>query len=317
MKNQTTIATGVVLLLAGIIAAYLTTRSPQADKGSSAGTGSPANAANPAADGSGGTNPATAGANPRSRNRDDMKHKDLVAKYGESRTKLAATVSGNVVCILDDVVEIGEKALTGAATGPFGSRNGMRMALGGLGNQLNLTEEQQAKATAAYQAFQRRELDKSKAAIEKLKQDPSSLMRLMLASDASSRGEITDEEYQQLQTDSANDLTGVVNPLDEKNFRGGKPLRDEAFVSELKAGLDPTQAQTLEAELAKQAAEPAPTPNEGNISNIPKMGLEKMDQTITSVRKMTIGFKSLMEGMGGLQDLRPPADPEPPQTKEE
>ncbi|MBN8457722.1 MAG: hypothetical protein J0M04_07785 [Verrucomicrobia bacterium] len=309
MKSKATLAAGITLLLAGIIAAYLTTRDPKAGSGQSS-TPAPTSGADAQKPGSGEDAKPAQGSASRTRNRDEMKHKDLVEKYGESRTKLAAAVSGNVVAVLEDVIDIGEKALTGPQNGPFGSRNGLRMALGGVGNQLNLTEEQQAKATAAYQAFQRRELDKSKAAIGKLKQDPSSLMRLMLASDASSKGDITDEEYQQLQTDSAKDLTGIVNPLEEKNFRGGKPLRDEAFVSELKATLDPTQAQTLDAELAKQAAEPAPNPNEGNISTIPKMGLEKLDQTITSVRKMTVGFKSLIEGMGGLQDLRPPAEPD-------
>lgn len=310
MKSKATLAAGITLLLAGIIAAYLTTRDPKAGS-EQTNAPAPTKGADAKNTESGGdAKPAQGSASRSSRNRDEMKYKDLVEKYGESRTKLAAAVSGNVVAVLEDVIDIGEKALTGPQNSPFGSRNGLRMALGGVGNQLNLTDEQQEKATAAYQAFQRRELDKSKAAIGKLKQDPSTLMRLMLASDASSKGDITDEEYQQLQTDSAKDLAGIVNPLEEKNFRGGKPLRDETFVSELKATLDPTQAQTLDAELAKQAAEPAPNPNEGNISTIPKMGLEKLDQTMTSVRKMTVGFKSLIEGMGGLQDLRPPAEPD-------
>lgn len=45
---------------------------------------------------------------------------------------------------------------------------------------------------------------------------------------------------------------------------------------------------------------------EGNISTLPKMELEKMDTSIQSARKITVGIKSMMEGFGGLKDLAPP-----------
>lgn len=307
MNHKTTLAAGTALLLAGLIAAYLTNRNPRPDPEAAPAAGKPGTAASGATPGAAQSGDAGVPGRP-ARSRDDVKNQDLVAKYGESRTKLAATVSNNIVAILTDATEIGEKALAGGTGGPFGSAAGMRMALGAFGNDLKLTPEQQGKALAAFQAFQRRELDRSKGSLDQLKQNPAALMKLVLASDASSRGEIGDDEYRQQQTATAQELKGVVNPLDEKNFRGGKPMRDEAFVSELKTTLDPAQTELLEAELAKQAAEATPDPNEGNISNMPKMDLEKLDQTITSVHKMTIGFKSLMEGMGGLEDLRPPTD---------
>ncbi|MCF7675063.1 MAG: hypothetical protein K9N23_02190 [Akkermansiaceae bacterium] len=318
MKNKTTLAAGVLLLLAGIIAAILASKSspPEGAGDNPTGNSAAGSSGGPAVAGTAG-NPAFSGNAPgRARTRGELPNQDLVDQYGESRTKLAAAVSDNVIAVLTDATEIGEKALAGMATGPFGSRNAMRMGLGRLSNDLKLTEEQQEKATAAYQAFQRRELERSKASIAKLKQNPSTLMRLMLASDASARGDMSDEEYQQLQASTGEELKGVLNPLDEKNFRGGKPLRDETFVDEFKTVLDPEQSQLFEEEMANQAAQPAPDPNAGNISNIPKMDLEKMDQTITSVRKMTIGFKSLIEGMGGLQDLRPPTEPQPEQQPE-
>jgi hypothetical protein len=317
MKNKTTLAAGSLLLLAGIVVVYLksTTADPAAsDGGDRSAAGVPAAAGGTAA-GSGYPNaPATSSS---ARARAEMKHRELVAQYGESRTKLAATVSNNVIAVLGDAVEIGEKALAGDPAGPFGGRAGMAMALGKLGGELKLTPEQQDQAVAAYQAFQRRELDRSKASLERLKADPAALMNLVLASDATASGKMTEDEYKQLQSTSAEELKGVVNPLDEKNFRGGKPLRDEAFGAELRTTLDPAQSEALEAELAKQAAEPAPDPNAGNISNIPKMDLEKMDQTMTSVRQLTIGFKSMMEGMSGLQDLKPPEEPQPQPKPEE
>ena len=39
---------------------------------------------------------------------------------------------------------------------------------------------------------------------------------------------------------------------------------------------------------------------------MPTMELEKLDGAIGSAKKMTTGFRSIMEGMGGLQNLRPP-----------
>lgn len=304
MKNKPTIAAGVSLLLAGAIAAYLINRSPT-DPAATSGTAKPnASATAPTGPGAGDADtPASAAS--RSRSRDEVKNKELVAKYGESRTNLAAHVSTNVIGLLEDASQLGEMAMSSESGGPFGTRSGLRMALGSMGNTLNLSEEQQTKAAEVYAAFRKREMERSKASLARLKKDPSSLMQLMLASDASARGNLADDEYSQLQSSAAQEMQGVLNPLDERNFRGGKPLKDEAFLNEFKTVLDPTQAATLETSLAEQPAEPATKADEGNISNLPKMELEKLDQTVESAKKLTSGFKAVMEGMGGLKDLGP------------
>ncbi len=133
-------------------------------------------------------------------------------------------------------------------------------------------------------------------------------MQLMLASDAFSRGEITEDQYKELQTSSGEDLKGVLNPLDRENFRGGQPLKDEAFRSSFQALLDPTQSEKLQTSLDEQAAkaaEPGAPADPGNITNLPAMELEKLDETVVSAKKLTGGLKQMMEGMGGLQDLGP------------
>ena len=305
MKNRNTIAAGAALLLAGVIAAYLISRSPTAPS-PTADTATPATVGTAANADSGAGDPANPGGpSTRVRVRDEVKNKDLVEQYGESRTNLAKHVSGNVIGLLETANELGELAMSGETGGPFGSTSGMRMSLGRLGSDLKLTEEQQAKATASYVAFRKRELERSKASLAKLKNDPTSLMKLMLASDASTRGSVSDEAYQQQQSATAGELQGVLNPLDERNFRGGTPLKDAAFLSEFKAVLDPSQTETLGTSLAEQAAQPAADPNEENISNIPKMELEKLDQTVEAAQKFTTGLKGMMEGMSGMKDLRP------------
>jgi RNA polymerase sigma factor (sigma-70 family) len=303
MTKKATIAAGAALFLAGAGAVALIKSTPDNAKNKDQVSSKPANA-------SGNSNFApTEDAEARAarnRNRNAVKNPELAEKYGESRTNLSKHITGNVISLLEDTVEMGEMATTGALGGALGGRNGFRMGLGRVGNDLKLTDEQQEKASAIYAEFQKRELAKSKEAIERLKKDPTSLMQLMLASDAFARGEITEEEYKRLQTASGEELSGVLSPLDERNFRGGRPLKDEAFLTEFKAILDPTQTETLQASLDEQNANgQTAAANEGSITNLPSMELEKLDTTIESVKKLTTGVKTMMEGMGGLQDLGP------------
>jgi hypothetical protein len=308
--NKTTLVAVAVLLLAGI-AAVVMLNDKDAPEGSSQ-AGSSASKA-------GKNGPLSAGEDDKSRPteksrvREVPKDQALVLKYGESRTNLSRHVSNNVISILDDAVQMGELMQSGqGGFGGAGGRGGLGMALGGLNRELALTEEQKEKASKIYEDYQKRQLGKTKDAVERLKKDPTSLMKLMLASDASARGEIQDDEYKNLQAESGKDLTGVINPLDRNNFGGGSPLKDEAFLSEFKSTLDPDQSRKLEESMAKKAeANPPPATgiDEGNISNMPKMELEKLDTTIQSAKKITTGIKSMMEGFGGLKDLAPPAAP--------
>ena len=307
MNRTTTLAAaGGVLLLAGIAAFILSKRDPEPSGAEKSRSRNAAAQEVPAA--GGGQPPAGEGGARAGRARNGVKFPELATQYGESRTNLSKHVTENVVSLLEDTIEMGEMATSGQFAGAFGGQDGaLRMGLGRLGNDLKLTDEQREKARAMFGEFQKRQLAQSKEAVERLKKDPTALMQLMLASDARARGEIDDAEYKRLQTGAGEDLGGVLSPLDERNFRGGRPLRDEAFVSEFKAILDPEQQQTLQASLDQQA-----TGNtgenaipDGNIANLPSMELEKLDTTIQSVKKLTTGFKSLMEGFGGLQDLGP------------
>ena len=307
MSQKSTLAAGAVLLLAGA-AAFTLIRKPAAEDGKG---GDNANAAKAAAtrieDNAGGGSNASKAA--RDRARDEVKHPELAEKYGESRTNLSKMISGNVVSVLEDALQMGELANSGQLAGPFGGRNALRMVLGRTLGELNLTEEQQEKASALYKDYQTRQLAKSKDAIERLRKDPTPLMRLMLASDSRAREEIGDTEYRELQKSAGEELAGVVNPLDRNNFRGGKPLADEEFRRSLEGILDPTQVETLtKADEPQDPAAPAvesPAGDPTNIANMPSMELENLDSTIVSVKKLTTGFKSVMEGFGGLQDLGP------------
>jgi hypothetical protein len=244
----------------------------------------------------------------RAKNRRTVDNAELAAQYGESRTNLSKHVATNVVAILDDAVQMGEMMISGQG-GSFGRGNGLGMALGQLNGELKMTPEQNEQATAILKEHQRRKVAEQKDAINRLQKDPAPLMKLILASDASFKGDLQDEGYRLVQLEASEGLKGVINPLDRKNFGGGSPLRDPEFVSGLRGILDPSQVAKLDNTMAQRESEAQTDPGnipgvgEGNIASLPKMELEKLDTSIESARKVTTGIKSMMDGMGGLKEL--------------
>lgn len=306
MTQKSTIIAAAVLLVAGAAAVVLINNDDPA-KPNAADTAANNRPQRPgSSDAGSGLDPKSANT-ARDRQRDPAENPEFVTKYGEARTNLSKHVATNVVGLLEDAIAMSEMATSGQLGGFGGGRMGIRAGLGGVYNQLNLTEDQQTRAAELYTEFQKREIERSKASVEKLKQDPTSLMQLMLASDAFKRGEITDEEFQALQTESGRELAGVMNPLDRNNFRGGQPLGDEDFVAGFQAILEPDQASTLQATLDQRTAEAEANNgiDPGNITNLPAMELEQLDRAVTSGKTVTSGLKQMMEGMGGLQDLAP------------
>lgn len=248
--NKITLVAVAVLLLAGIAAVALMQQKPAADETTQTqNDGSKAKRNGPLSS----DEDAKARRPERSRTREVPKDQELVVKYGQSRTNLSRQISTNVVGILEDAVQMGELLQSGqGGFGGPGGRGGLGMALGRLNGELALTDAQKDSAAKILADYQKRQLAKTKDAADRLKKDPTSLMKLMLASDASARGEIQDDEYKRLQTEAGKALSGVINPLDRNNFGGGSPLRDETFVSEFKSTLDADQSRKLDEAMAER-----------------------------------------------------------------
>ena len=231
---------------------------------------------------------------------------ELVKKYGQARTARAREVSQNMVGILDDVIAVGELMVKGGQQMGIG-RRGM---VGGITRRMGieLNEEQQDKALALYDEWQKGELEKSKKAASDLRDDPTAVMELFLAGDAKERGEMDEDDYLAVRDNAVGELANIINPLDRENFRGDRRMAsDEKLMSQFAEILDPEQAEKFSAYREAEAAEAAEKPKrDGNITSMPTMELEKLDGAIGSAKKMTTGFRSIMEGMGGLQNLRPP-----------
>ena len=130
-------------------------------------------------------------------------------------------------------------------------------------------------------------------------------MKLMLAGDDFSRGKIDEDTYRRMQEQAGEDLTGVINPLDRENFRGGQPLEDESFVSGMRGILEGEQLSSFDNAVAEREANRAQAEQSRSITNLPHMELEKLDETVVAGKKLTSGIKQMMEGFSGLQDLGP------------
>jgi hypothetical protein len=305
--NKRLIVKAVLLLLAAAITGYLIqSRSTETlPAGKDTAEAETTTRGNPDAEVSGDN---ATKARERAKDRRTVDNAELVAQYGESRTNLSKHVTTNVVGILDDAVQMGEMMVSGQGGG-FNRGNGLGMALGSLNGELAMTPEQTEQALAILKEHQRRKVAEQRDAMNRLQKDPTPLMKLILASDASARGELQDDGYKLVQEETGKDLKGVINPLDRKNFGGGSPLRDPEFVDGMRGILDPGQVEKLDQTMTQRAtdaqADPRSIPGvgEGNIASLPKMQLEQLDTSIESARKVTTGIKSMMDGMGGLKEL--------------
>ena len=299
MKRSILIIAAVLLLGAGILAIVL---KPGTKDSETASGGSAPPARDRVEEGDRAFHDeSTAKASPRTER--ETGDSDLVEQYGDARTKLARNVSENVVGLLDDVITMGEMMFNGSSSEWNRGDREVRRLL--RGTEIELTDEQQEQAEALLADFRKRELEQAKASVGTLRENPVPLMRLLLAGDARSRDELSEEDYATLQRANADALGDIINPLDRSNFRGGQPMEDEVFRAGFEALLAPEQAAALQAartpeEGEEQGNEP---PTRTDITQMPVMSLEDADEAIRSTRQMTGGFKQVMEGMGNLGPL--------------
>ena len=316
MNRKTLFTLAILLVLgAGAIAVIQSRGGKEQGDGSADGNANPSLAGSSETAAVGGA-PASGSAKPARSARDD-RFDDLADRYGRPRTNLSKQVAGNVVALLEDAIEMGEMMQDAGRRGNWGG--GGRWMTRAVASQsgVELKDEQQEAVTELYREFRAREMEKAKVAVNGLKKDPSALMELFLAGDARTREEMSDSEYESVVSSAAGDLNDVINPLDRNNFRGGRPMEDETFRSDFEALLDEDQlaAYTASQEEKAAAAEAAAAeggeaPKTGNITELPTMELETLDQAVVSAKQMASGFKQMMQGMGGLQDLQPQINPQ-------
>jgi len=232
------------------------------------------------------------------------KEGELVKQYGRARTAQAREVSEEVVSILDDVVALGEMMMQGAQQ--FGG--GRRGMVGGITQRMGieLNDEQKDQAIALYEEWQQGQLEKSKNALNTLRNDPTAMMSLFLAGDAVKRGDLDEADYAAVRDEAAGDLVDVINPLDRNSFRGDRQMtNDEDLMNRFAEILDPEQADQFAAFREQQASseQSGGSANNTNITAMPTMELQTLEDAVGNAKKMTSGFRQVVEGMGAMRDL--------------
>jgi hypothetical protein len=223
---------------------------------------------------------------------------DLSAKYGASRTRRAKHLASKITSLLEDTISTAE-FLHNATSSPLSDRPMMiaRADPGGVDTELALTAEQNAKFAGLFDDFHRREMAKSKATLESLKKDKVALMTALLASDAHSRNEMPDADFQKAQSAIPSDIKHLLRH--EGALPGGRILSDPEFVREYRSILTPAQA---EAHDARATVPPASAGQAAGQAPPPSQSLETLEQSVEATRKRIQGLNMMMEGLKQMND---------------
>jgi len=255
----------------------------------------------------GSANPDAPKMNTSSKPRKESAWARLSEKYGDGRTKLSRKVTADIATVMDDAMELADMGaeFTG---GKSATEMVTSQAVASFANRLGLSDEQKAKAT---EIMEKRIAERFKAVKElssAMREDPAPMMETILAGDAFSRQEITEQEY----NNASADTLGLLKNISGFGFGGpggGSQLSDPVLAGQLQSMLTPEQ-QTQLAEIVKQAEEKAaqagPLKMPFQNGNLPVMDLEKLDLSMQSAQKLTGGLRAMMEGFKGLQQVTPP-----------
>lgn len=238
----------------------------------------------------------------------------LTEKYGDSRTKLSKKVTEDISKMLGEAMDLTDMGAK-LAGGKSAEEMAADQATNSLARQLGLTEEQKAKAAEIVG----KRVSERFAAVRELStamnEDPSAMMEAILAGDAYSRGEITEDEYKSITGETTALLRNVAGfGMGGMGGRGGaSQLSDPLLTAELQPILNPEQQQKM-ADLSAQAQARSDQGNAGGMpfqnGALPAMDLEKLDASVQSAQKLTGGLKAMMEGFGELRTITPPANGE-------
>ena len=244
----------------------------------------------------------------------------LAEKYGPEKTALSAKITSNITSVIDQGMEL---ANTWARNS--GSTNVAEAAtkeiLRGATTQLGLNETQQQQAAVVIQDLIGRRMNAVADLTAAMRSEPEQIMDMLLAGDALARGLITQDQYNQITLPTRTmlqNLAGFVTGQHPGATGIAQLVGDETAAAQLQTILTPEQQARL-AEIAAAAnermqARRARSSNSGMFiqsGEIPVMDLERLDQSVASVQKMTEAARLMMEGMKGLREATPQAGSRP------
>jgi hypothetical protein len=229
----------------------------------------------------------------------------LKEKYGDGRTKLSKKVSEDMASLIKDAVELTDMGakLAGETSAKDVAAQGITQA---LARQLGLSDEQKEKVSALVATRVTERMDAVNELAAAIQSEPTGMMETILAGDAFSRGEITQEEYDAASAETLAVMRNVSG-FALGGMGGGGNLNDPLLAEQLNGVLTPEQQTQLSGIMEKAAAraqngsQQLPFQN----GNLPAMEIEKLEQTMLSAQKLTKGIRGMIEGMQGMKELNP------------
>lgn len=262
MKRKPVLMVVAILLLAGAL--VLVMRGEPAASAAGAGAAHPATGALRSGGAAGGEPVRLAPRASRAQqNKPDAIDK-LVAEYGAERVEFARQLTGKLAVSMEALADTIEKNI-----GTKAARNVRRYIA-----PIELDAGKQAQLDALVDDFQRRRAAELRKALERLRDKPEPLMRLLLMGE---RAPFT-KEYGEVEQDAQIQLRGLLHPTLVGNEFGGDPRSDAVFRRGFLKLLDADQ-------LAAWRASPLsrePDPNTGMLAiSLSMHSLQELDRMVT------------------------------------
>lgn len=237
----------------------------------------------------------------------------LAQRYGVEKTTLSSKITSNLTSVINDGVELANTAArnSGAASlAEAASKEMLRNASG----QLGLTEEQHQQAAAVIQSAVNKRMTAIEDLTQAMRSEPEQIMEMLLAGDALARNQITQDEYDQITFQTRNmlqQMTGYITGRPVQNA-DSQFLLDPETTAQLNAILTPDQQVKLAEMTAAFAREVQTRQASADRSRmpfqpgqIPVMELERLDQTVASVKQMAEAGRLMLEAMKTMKDANP------------
>ena len=245
------------------------------------------------------------------------KDQELVARYGEAKTKQArkiAATSINLLRIDTRTMRMMNKELTKTAM----TNDRLLMHLDLMDAGIAFSDAQSRKVLELFTNYMNQSADRADEAFKVVESSPAETMKFLLASDACAQGQGQGQgdidEYNRLRSSLADRLKAIPGYL-SMSFggtglnisRGVSPLESPEFHDQFVKLLDPEQTAALDAHL-KQAA----TKRQEFIQtqkNHP-MSLEKIQESLKWVEKSAARTSEMLDAAEGLEESGVLTDPE-------
>ena len=232
----------------------------------------------------------------RKRPEDDSTQRDLIARYSEARVNLARHAVEAALEVkrstlemglrLSDLHRSGEKPknlmLRDQVESPLAA---LRRRFGDTHGELRLSPEQEEQAVTIQLDLFDEQVQAFEEKIARLESRKDELQRLMLASDACHRKELSEEEYRTLLAAMDEEMREALMPPDENRLGMASPFSHREFEPRFLALLDERQKEVFE-----QAPEgfylDEDDKREKAPSDPPAMSLEGRERKLTAFKKV-------------------------------